>query len=147
MTSRKQRIVGSVLIAAGAAAGLEASTFDVGFLTDPIGPKALPYLVAATLVLAGIHAIARPGDRARWPTRSAGMRIAAAVAAFLLYSVALPFIGFFLATTLIVAALSHLYGAPPLRGISAAATLSAVLWLLFVRLLSLPLPVGDLWIR
>jgi len=147
VTSRAQRVVGAVLVAAGAAVGLEASTFDVGFLTDPVGPKALPYLVAATLVLAGLHAVARPGDRVRWPTRSAAARITTAAVAFVLYAVALPLIGFFLATTLVVATLSHLYGAPPLRGISAAATLSAVLWLLFVRLLSLPLPIGDLWIR
>ena len=33
---------GKTLAIAGAAAGLEATTFDVTFMTDPVGPKALP---------------------------------------------------------------------------------------------------------
>ena len=56
-------------------------------------------------------------------------------------------LGFVLSTTLVVAALSHLYGARPGRGVTAALLLSIGLWLLFVRVLALPLPVGSLWIR
>ena len=68
-------------------------------------------------------------------------KLAGATGAFLLYAVALGFLGFFLSTTLVVAALSHLYGALPRRGVPAAALLSAGLWLLFVQILALPLPI------
>jgi putative tricarboxylic transport membrane protein len=143
----RDRVPGLVLAIAGAAAGLEATTFDVNFMTDPVGPKALPYLAALTLVVAGLHAAARPQSDTRWPSRQMLWKLAGATSAFLLYAVALAVLGFVLSTTLVVAALSHLYGASPRRGVPAAAMLSAALWLLFVRLLALPLPIGELWIR
>lgn len=144
---RLARVPGAVLVVVGAAIGVEATTFDVGFLTDPVGPKALPLLVSVLLVAAGVHAVVRPPADAPLPARATLARAAGAAAAFLVYSVALGFLGFFLSTTLAVGALSWLYGAPLRRGVPAAAALSGALWLLFVRLLALPLPVGDLWIR
>ena len=144
---RSQRIPGAVLTLAGAAIGLEATTFDVAFVADPVGPKALPMLVAVILVGAGIHATVSPLDTVRWPARPVAAKLLGAAAAFLVYAVALDVIGFFVSTTLVVAALSHLYGAAPRHGVPAAAILSGLLWLLFVRLLALPLPVGELWMR
>lgn len=143
----RDRVTGAVLVLLGLAAALEASTFDVAFMTDPVGPKALPYLVAGMLVAAGVTAIARPRDAGAAPARPALLRIAAAVVAFVAYAVALPFVGFFASTTLVVAALALLYRGPPVASIASAALLSGALWLLFVRVLSFPLPVGDLWIR
>ncbi|HSH74736.1 MAG TPA: tripartite tricarboxylate transporter TctB family protein [Longimicrobiales bacterium] len=140
-------MAGVALVVAGAAIGLEATTFDVSFITDPVGPKALPYLVAAMLLLAGVHAALRPPTGVTWPDRATLLQLAGATAAFLAYTVALDVLGFVLSTTLVVAALSHLYGARPGRGVTAALLLSIGLWLLFVRVLALPLPVGSLWIR
>lgn len=141
------RLAGIVLILTGIALGAEASTFDVGFLTDPVGPKALPFLVAAMVFAAGVVAVSRPRPDAKLPEGPTALRIAAAVAAFLLYAAALPWLGFFLSTTLVVTTLSLLYGGPIAPSAAAAALLSGALWLLFVLVLSLPLPVGDLWIR
>ena len=141
----RERIPGLVLIAVGAATGIEATTFDVAFLSDPVGPKALPGLVAVALVLAGIHQARRPEPGTRWPERPALMRMALATSAFLGYAVALGWLGFLLSTTLLVAALSHLFDAVPRRSVPAAAALAFALWLLFVWVLALPLPVGRLW--
>ena len=143
----RDRVPGLLLAIAGAAVGLEATTFDVNFMTDPVGPKALPYLAALTLVLTGLHVAARPQRDTGWPSRQLFWKLAGATGAFLVYGVALGVLGFFLSTTLVVAALSHLYGASPRSGVPAAALLSAGLWLLFVRLLALPLPIGELWMR
>lgn len=155
------RLAGALLVALGAAAAAEASTFDVAFLTDPVGPKALPYLAAAILVLAGGRVALRAGvaaARARparahepglpeAPGRARLPRIAAAAGAFLAYAAVLPWLGFFASTTLVVALLSELYGAPRPHGLLAAALLTGTLWVLFVHLLGLPLPAGTLWIR
>jgi hypothetical protein len=59
----------------------------------------------------------------------------------------LPWLGFLASTTLVVALLSELYGAPRPHGLLAAALLTGTLWVLFVHLLGLPLPAGALWIR
>lgn len=144
---RLDRITGAVLALLGIAAALEASTFDVAFMTDPVGPKALPLLVAGTLLVAGLAAVVSPREGLGLPDGATALRMAGAVAAFLLYAAALPWLGFFLSTTLVVTALALLYRGPPVGSAVAAAALSAALWLLFVRVLSLPLPVGDLWIR
>ena len=141
------RIPGLLLAIAGAAVGIEATTFDVNFLTDPIGPKALPYLVAFILAVAGLHAAVRPQPDIAWPSREVIWKITGAAGAFFLYAIALGFLGFFVSTTLVVAVLSHLYGAAPRHGLPAATLLSTALWVIFVQLLALPLPIGELWMR
>ena len=143
----QDRAAGAVLVFIGLALAMEATTFDVAFMTDPVGPKALPFLVAFMLVTAGAGALARPREDLALPSRDVVLRMTAAVAAFLLYAAALPWLGFFLSTTLVATVLSLLYRGPLGPSAAAAAILSGGLWLLFVQLLSLPLPVGDLWIR
>jgi putative tricarboxylic transport membrane protein len=144
---RVDRVAGGTLLLVGAAVGLEATTYDVTFMTDPVGPKALPFLVSAIVVLAGLATLLRPRASVPLPERRTAVAMAAAVAAFLLYAVALPFLGFFTSTTLVVLALALLYRGPSLPSLGAALALSGGLWLLFAALLSLPLPVGSLWIR
>jgi len=141
------RIPGIGLVLFGVAVGLEATTFDVAFLTDPVGPKALPMLVAVLCVLAGVHATLDPPPIRGWSDRGTALRVAGAAVAFALYAPALPVLGFFVATTVVVGALARLYGAPLRHGVPAAAALAATLWLLFVQLLALPLPIGSLWTR
>jgi putative tricarboxylic transport membrane protein len=141
-----RRLPGAVLAAAGLACGVEATTFDVAFLTDPVGPKALPLLAAAILMAVGVRETIRPNAAVVWPSRRAIARAGGATVAFLAYSVALPWLGFFLSTALVVTALSTLFGAQLRRTLPAAAGLAGALWLLFVVGLGLPLPVGSLWI-
>jgi putative tricarboxylic transport membrane protein len=141
------RIVGGALVAAALAVGLEATTFDVVFLTDPVGPKALPALVAMMIGIGGLRVLVRPRDTVDLPDGPTWLRMSGAVAVFLGYAAALPFLGFFLSTTLVVAGLAILFGGPWKGGLAAGLTLSAALWLLFVYALALPLPVGELWIR
>lgn len=141
------RIPGAVLIAVGALIGLEATGFDVAFLTDPVGPKALPLVAAVGLVLAGAQQARRPFVGMRWPERATLVRMGLGSAALIVYGLALPWLGFLLSTTAVVAALSLLFGAAPKRSVPAALALTVALWIVFVRVLALPLPVGDLWMR
>ena len=143
----RDRVPGLLLATAGAAVGVEAMTFNVNFMTDPVGPKALPLLAALTLLVAGIHGVVHPRQDIRWPSQQLSWKLAGAAGAFLLYALALEVVGFFLSTTMVVSVLSYLYGAPLQRGIPAAVLLSAAFWVLFVRILALPLPIGELWIR
>jgi putative tricarboxylic transport membrane protein len=139
------RVTAVVLILVAAAVALEASTFDVAFLTDPVGPKALPLFVAAVLAAAGVAQLVRPDIEAAWPPGPVLLRVGAGAGVFLVYAAVLPVVGFFLSTTAAVAGLGMLFGGPPLRAALASAALTAGLWLLFVGALGLPLPVGDLW--
>lgn len=142
-----ERWAGGVLVLLAVAVAAKASTFDVAFLTDPVGPKALPYLAAALLLATGARMALRPGPAADWPDRGPALRMAGAVATLLAYAALLPSLGFFTATTGAVSALSLLFGAPRRKAVASAAGLAAVLWVGFVYVLGLPLPLGTLWIR
>ena len=144
---RGARSAGVFLVVIGAAVGLEASTFEVSFMADPIGPKALPNVVALILLIAGFISIIRPKTDVVWPNRRVRAKLVGAVMALLVYPLALQVLGFVISTMLVVTGLSYLYGAPPRRGLAAAATLAVVLWLLFVQVLALPLPIGSVWLR
>jgi putative tricarboxylic transport membrane protein len=139
------RVAGAVLALLGIAIAADASTFEVAFLTDPVGPKALPYLAAFTFLVSGVLLLIRPGAPRSWPDRAVLLRMAGAVAAFGLYAAVLDPLGFTVATTLAVGAQSLLFGGPWKRSLVAALTLSVVLWYLFVWVLGLPLPLGTVW--
>ena len=144
---RTGRVSGALLLLLGVAVGMEASTFEVAFLTDPVGPKALPFLSAAVFAGSGLFLLVRPGAPRAWPGRPTLARIVGATAAFLLYGLALAPLGFTLATTLAVGTLSVLFDGPPRRSFASALVLSVALWYLFVWALGLPLPLGSLWTR
>ncbi|MEZ4425332.1 MAG: tripartite tricarboxylate transporter TctB family protein [Gemmatimonadota bacterium] len=144
-STRADRVTGLVLILLGLAVGAQAMTFDVLFLTDPVGPKALPLLSAAVFVLSGVLLLLRPGSAGRWPERPVLLRMAGAVLAFLVYAALLAPLGFVVATTITVTALSLLFDGPWLKSLGAATALSAVLWYLFVWALDLQLPLGRVW--
>ncbi len=146
-SGRTDRVAGALLAALGLAVGAESSTFDVAFLTDPVGPKALPYLTAAIFVGAGGFLLLRPGLPPVWPGRGVLTRMAGATAAFFLYGVVLAPLGFTVATTLAVGTLSMLFEGPVRKSFGAALGLSVALWYLFVWVLGLPLPLGALWTR
>ena len=145
VSTRADRVAGVVVAALGVAVGAEATTFDVLFRTDPVGPKALPYLAAAVFVGSGLWLAARPGHSGVWPPRPILMRMAGAIAAFGVYAALLAPLGFVVATTATVSALSILFGGPWKKAVSAAVTLSVVLWYLFVWVLGLLLPLGWVW--
>ena len=140
------RIAGAALVLAALGVGLEATTFDVAFLTDPVGPKALPLVVAVMLAVGGIRTLAKPRS-VELPDRPTSIRMGAAVCVFLAYAGCLPWLGFFVSTTLVVSGLAMLFGGHWKGGLTTGLTLSAGLWLLFVYVLALPLPVGALWVR
>lgn len=139
------RVTGAVLTVLGLAVTVQASTFDVAFITDPVGPKALPGLAAGIFLAAGITILARPGVARIWPERAVLLRMAGAVAAFGGYAAVLVPVGFTIATTAAVGTLSVLFGGPWKRSFTAAFILSVVLWYLFVWVLGLPLPLGSAW--
>jgi putative tricarboxylic transport membrane protein len=142
---RTDRVAGAALAIAGLAIALEATTFEVAFLTDPVGPKALPLVAAVILFAAGGALLLRPRASSPWPSARVLGRMASATGVFLAYALVLEPMGFVLATTGTMTALSRLFGGSWLKSVVAAFALSVVLWYLFVWVLGLPLPMGLLW--
>ena len=140
------RIAGAVLILLGAVVAWVSRGFVVGFPADPVGPRAFPILAAAILALGGAWLLLRPGRDPEWPDRTDGLRLVGAAGVLLIYPLVLPFLGFVLTTGGVVTGLSLLFGGPPLKSAGAAFLFAGGLYLLFVHLLGVPLPVGSLFL-
>lgn len=147
MTRRADRIAAAALLGLALATALEARTFRVAFLTDPIGPRALPWLAAALLALGGILLWRRPDPDGFWPTWPGALRVGTTVAASLAYAALLQPIGFIAATALLVALLARMFGGRLLPSALAGLLLAAGLYTLFALVLGVPLPIGALFLR
>lgn len=145
--SLPQRATAVGLVVVGLAVALEASTFNVNFLTDPLGPKALPWLVAALFVVAGLALGASTPSSEPQPPAGRRRPVAGAAAVFFAWSLTLAPLGFVISTPIAVAALARLFGGDWKRGLLTGALLTSLLWLLFALALALPLPQGSLWTR
>ncbi len=143
--SAGDRIAAVGLLVLAALVVLEARTFTVGFLADPLGPRAAPYLVAGFLAASGMSIYVRPGPNPAWPPAAVWCRLSMSVAALGVYAVLIDPIGFMPATVAVVSVLSLIFGGRLKHSLAAAVLFSGALYLLFVYLLGIPLPVGDLF--
>jgi putative tricarboxylic transport membrane protein len=100
---------------------------------------------ALLFVGAGSWLLVRPGAATVWASRPVLGKMAAAVAAFGAYAALLEPLGFVVATSATLAAISTLFGGPWRKSLGSATALSVVLWYLFVWVLALPLPLGLVW--
>ncbi len=139
------RITGIALLVLAAAFGLHARSFNTNFLTDPLGPKAWPMMLAGFLAVLSIYLIVRPQHGTEWPNRVVLLRQLVLVAALVGYALLLDPIGFVAATVLIVGFMAVLMGAKWWQAGLTGVLSSVALYLLFNTVLGLPLPTGALF--
>jgi putative tricarboxylic transport membrane protein len=139
--------------AAGVALGLVALAGAFGIEREAgegLTPRAFPIAIALAIVAAGAAVIVGTARRGRehgldWPARAGFVRIAVVLAAAAVYTAALPYLGFPLASLLLVTGLAvHLGGGGWLSALAAGAGTALVLYAVFIRLLGLALPAGPL---
>lgn len=126
---------------------LESRGFTVGFVTDPLGPKAFPLLAAGLMLVAGVSLLVRPAGTSAWPKRRGLLRLVAGVICLFSYALLLTILGFFTSTMLAVSVFALLLGGRPVQALLAAAAISAALYVLFFYLLNVALPFGSLFVR
>lgn len=122
----------------------EARSFDAGFIADPIGPRAFPYVIGSLALVASAFLL-RDTDEPRQPLPDASFALRAAVLVLALagYAFVLDEIGFVLATTLLMTVLVVIFRGRILPGFVGALLLSAFVYTLFVYAFSIPLPFGS----
>lgn len=140
------RAVAALLVVLALLIAFESRTFTVGFVTDPLGPKAFPLVSAFLLLVGGVALVVRPGLDSNWPASSRLRRISIAAICLFVYALLLGFLGFFTTTLLVVAAFSSLLGGRPLPSIVTGTVSSALLYALFFYLLDIALPLGSLFV-
>jgi putative tricarboxylic transport membrane protein len=141
------RVAGALLIVMALLIGLESRTFIVGFVTDPLGPKAFPLVSALLLLVGGVVLQIRPGAESGLAPPKQLLRVAAATICLFSYALLLGFLGFFTTTLLVATVFALLLGGRPLPSIISAAGVSALLYAVFSYLLGIALPLGSLFLR
>ena len=143
---KSDRITAGLLISAALLIAFESRTFTVGFVTDPLGPKAFPLVSAFLLLVGGVALLFRPGVETKWPRGYQLLRVATGVLCLFAYALLLGVLGFFTTTMLLIAVFSLQLGGRPIPALLSAAGISGALYALFVYALDIVLPLGSLFV-
>ncbi|MBL3702195.1 tripartite tricarboxylate transporter TctB family protein [Sulfitobacter sp. BDSS02] len=121
-----------------------ALAIEESFLSDAVGPKAFPLIIAAVLGLSSIVIALRPDAAPEWPTLARLAEIAAAVVVMILYAELLPEVGFVIATFFAAAYLTWRLGSGLLASLATGLGTSLGIYVIFHLVLGLSLARGPL---
>ncbi len=138
------RILGVFCILLAIFYGWEATQIELGFIVDPLGPKAFPLIVAGLLILSSIYLIARPDPTPQWPGLRRMIEVIFGVAVMAAYTMLLPAAGFVVSTAGAASVLSWRLGAKPVEAVVAGVLIAGGLYATFHLALGLSLARGPL---
>lgn len=134
------RIAGLLFLALSIWYGVTAGTYEASF-GDPLGPAAFPVMLAIPAGLFSLYLILRPDPDPEWSVGGPLLRQIATLAVLIGYALLLEDLGYLAATFAGVVLMSRLLGAGWLKSAIAGAAMSVGLYIVFDRLLGLPLPL------
>ena len=130
-----------VLLAVGYA--FAAFAIQESFLSDAVGPKAFPLIIAGILGLSSLVIALRPDPEPVWPQLARFAEIAAAVLVMILYAKALPEAGFVIATAFAATYLSWRLGSGIIGALLTGVGTSVGIYVVFHLVLGLSLARGP----
>ena len=122
---------------------LAALAIQESFLSDVVGPKAFPLIIAAVLGLASAVIALRPDPNPSWPGLMRLAELAAAVALLALYAALLPLAGFIFSTIFAAAYLAWRLGSRPFEAALVGLGVSLGIYVVFHLVLGLSLARGP----
>jgi putative tricarboxylic transport membrane protein len=131
-----------ILLAIGYA--MAAFAIEESFLSDAVGPKAFPLIIATVLGLSSLVIAIKPDPEPHWPPFARLAEIAAAAVVMVLYAQFLPVIGFVFATALAATYLAWRLGSTILGAIATGVGTSVGIYVIFHLVLGLSLARGPL---
>ena len=140
------RILGGLGLALSVFYFWRATRIELSFISDPVGPKTFPMIIAAMFGLASLVILLRPEPDPKWPAASRLLELGAALIVMIGYAELLPVLGFVIATLFAGAFLSWRLGATPLAAIVAGLSISFGIYAVFHLILGLTLARGPLGI-
>ncbi|MCT7377042.1 tripartite tricarboxylate transporter TctB family protein [Chelativorans salis] len=120
-----------------------AAQTQVGFISDPMGPKAFPIAVGVVLALAALYTLFKPDPEPVWPHLGRFGEIVFAVVVMVAYTYALPEFGFVISTSVTAGLLSWRLGAGPVAASIAGVTIAVGIFVIFRLVLKLSLAIGP----
>ncbi len=136
---KSDRVFGLVVVLGALAYIASALQIQTSFMSDPVGSKTFPILVASAAILCGISMILRPDEEPDWPAMSALAALGFSVVLLIGYAYALKPLGFLIPTAIAAGVLSYQISPRPRFAALAGLGLSIGLFLLFKYALGLGL--------
>ncbi|MCA8932290.1 MAG: tripartite tricarboxylate transporter TctB family protein [Rhodospirillaceae bacterium] len=137
------RIFGAVGVLLAIFYGWAALQTRESFLSDIVGPKAFPVIIATILGLSSLVIFAFPDSKPKWPSLPRLAELLAAVVVLMLYAEFLDDAGFVFATSVAAMYLSWRLGSPPLQAVFLGIGISGSIYVVFHLVLGLSLARGP----
>ena len=144
-----QRIFAAALLLAAAGLALMAWPYQASFSYEPVGPRAYPLLMLGLMSLALVYMLLRPQPTKHSEDeppldRETLIKIAICVGLLLVFAGTFEPLGFILSSILIGVPMARLYGGRWLPSAVIVSLMSVGLYLLFDKVMDVPLPLGLL---
>ncbi|MBS4079656.1 MULTISPECIES: tripartite tricarboxylate transporter TctB family protein [Pseudomonas] len=144
-----QRIFASVLLLVCVGLALMAWPYQAAFSYEPVGPRAFPLLMLGLMGAALLYMVFRPAPIKHSEDeppldRETLTKIAICVALLLVFAGLFEPLGFILSSILIGIPMARLYGGRWMPSIVVTTLMAIGLYLLFDRVMDVPLPLGLL---
>lgn len=143
----KQRILSVVLIFLCAGMAIAAWQYEAAYSYEPVGPRAFPLLLIGLLAAGALYLLFQPVESADSSTRvDAGMAVSISLCVVMLaiYATLFEVAGFLISSTLFAVCFARLYGGTWRNSTIVGVVIAITLYLLFEKVLDVPLPVGLL---
>jgi putative tricarboxylic transport membrane protein len=144
-----QRIVAAVLLLACISLALMAWPYQAAFSYEPVGPRAFPLLILGLMGLALLYMLFRPtpvvhSEDDPQLDRETLQKIGICVLLLLVFAGTFEPLGFILASIVIGVPMARLYGGRWVPSVVIISLMAIGLYLLFDKLMDVPLPLGLL---
>ncbi|MCU0910586.1 MAG: tripartite tricarboxylate transporter TctB family protein [Rhodobacteraceae bacterium] len=133
------RIFGAVMIVLALGYVLSAMNIQTSFISDPVGPRVFPYMVAAVVIVCSLVMVLKPDPDADWPAPLMLLKIGAALAVLIGYALTIRAMGFIIPTVIASAVLSYMISPRAVPAALAGLGLGVGLYVLFKVVLGLGL--------
>lgn len=137
------RILGGICVALAAFYIWGATQIQLSFISDPVGPRTFPIIIAVLVGLSGLVILLRPDPEPEWPAICRFVEIAAAVVVLVAYAQLLPELGFVISTAFAAAFLSWRLGAGSFQAMIAGILIAVGIYVVFHLILGLSLARGP----
>jgi putative tricarboxylic transport membrane protein len=141
------RVWGIIISGIGVFYLIEGFSLPSAAIGDPLGPLTFPTILGVSMVACGVYLAVRPGPRTTQPilVRNSFQQVLILFALLILYSSSISWMGYPLSTFLFVLIGAFLMGERSwAKGVLISAVFSTGIFFLFVRVLTIPLPLGFL---
>lgn len=122
----------------------QATLIQESFIQDAVGPKTFPIIIGVVLGLSSLFFVLKPDPEPVWPNAAGLMEIGLAALVMFAYALALPELGFGIATALVAAYLAWRLDSPPIQAVIAGVLTSGGMYVIFKLVLGLSLARGPL---